>query len=331
MDIILHPDVEMTWPLFQDRLYAYKQSWLSSNTPISVTEMILRPGKQWRAQLVFLTAQLLGLVTEEHVLLAGAIECLHTASLLHDDVLDNGYMRRGGECMHRVWGNAVAILSGDWWLSKSLALLLEISHRDVRKGMQKAMDQLVQGQILDCQMSVDVQAIDYLQMIRDKTACLFGIAASLSAVISNAPSESVKILEKYGLSMGMAYQLRDDADEYAMSPEKWNIGHDFVQKKVTYPWMLLRDTTASDQWAYIIDIQKTLYNRTVQEGDTMMHSDQTGKTVICFFQQIYAFFQHSVQETYALAERYKKSSLPDLHRLWTDSELSSLLHWGQAF
>ncbi len=330
-----HLAFKKDWTLFQEQLQSYRNRWAHDcNAPQVILDMIPRKGKEIRGQLIFLTAQLLGKFTPAHGALACAIECLHTASLLHDDVLDEGQMRRGFFCAHRVLGNTVAILSGDWWLAQSFATLLEVHNWDAISCVQKAMVHLVQGQIADCQMTSHgmsahshVTRATYLAMIQDKTACLFSASALAAAIISGATEEQARALECYGMAMGMAYQLRDDAAEYGGSIKNWDSGHDFFQEKITFPWIVLSEQASLDEWRSIVSIQKAARTKILQ-GD---FSENLAASMESSLGSIHTAFQGGVCATYALADAYQMRAIKALLSCWQPSSIHDLVHWGKGF
>lgn len=325
---------EEDWPLFQSRWHAYGREIGAAHTPPPeiILHTLQQKGKEWRAQLVFLTAQLLGSLQPEHHALAGAIEYLHTASLLHDDVLDGGILRRGSPCAHEVYGNTLAILSGDWWLAQSLYLLLQVKNWDVVSCVQKAMVQLVQGQMYDCQRSHSSQSSteipgiakrDYLAMIGDKTASLFSAAALASAMVSSASSAQATALEQYARAMGMAYQLQDDALEYQIPVEDWDGGHDFFQKKITLPWIIARESMEEESWRTLLEIQEKSAHKESQGG-------QGAEEDLFLWHHVQRLLRGAVEETNILAERYKEEGIRALLAHWSKVEVKDLLQWGDS-
>jgi octaprenyl-diphosphate synthase len=306
-----------------------RYEWLREGMPEIAREMLNVQGKELRARLVFLTAQLLGPITPAHVSLACAIECIHTASLLHDDVLDQGNMRRGRPCTHRIWGNTAAVLSGDWWLAKGFFMLLQVGHLDVIARVQKAMIQLVQGQLADCLMPHHGDRSAYLTMIQDKTACLFAVSAAGSSMISGGTKDQVHGLESYGMGVGMAYQLHDDAWEYGEHPEKWDGGHDFFQEKTTYPVILMRERGHEPEYPQFLAAQKQARLWMAQgrwnDGVPCPHSmPGLGPSL----ETVYHAMQAFVAETSLLAETYRRNALLEIVKLWGGGQLKDLLEYS---
>ena len=305
-----------------------------------------RKGKELRAQLVFFTAQLLQNIQTDHHRLACVIEYLHRASLLHDDVLDQGQMRRQRPCMHKQYGNTLAILGGDWYVAQAFSLLLTLQDRHVMETVQGVMKPLVQGQMMDCSMESDSKQDDYLTMIGYKTAELFAVSAKAAAIISGASHAAAHTLTQFGYAMGMAYQLKDDGAEYAAPVESWDFGHDFCQNKFTLPWILTRQSCSVTQWNEVLDIQKMVC--TQQDSDPLLK--QAGRTIgtsfcsgpwsnpswaavafppkqldLLFHIQI--LFQEGVNQTNELVQRYKDQGTKALES-WPAESIQPLLQWG---
>ena len=345
---------EGSWGDFQQECHHIDQT-LNANAhgvhPI-IADMSTRKGKELRAQLVFFTAQLLRNIQTDHHRLACVIEYLHWASLLHDDVLDQGQMRRQGPCMHRQYGNTLAILGGDWYVALAFSLVLTLQDRRVMETVHGVMKPLVQGQMMDCSMASDIGQDQYLTMIGYKTAELFAVSAQASAMISGASHAIIHTLMQFGYAMGMAYQLKDDGAEYAAPVESWDFGHDFCQNKFTLPWILTRQSCSVAKWNDILDIQKMVctQNHSIDPVLTQAGwnigaflSSAPGLTpswsavayppkpfspkqldLLCHIQIL---FQEGVNQTNALAQRYKDQGTTALES-WPEESIQPLLHWG---
>jgi geranylgeranyl pyrophosphate synthase len=322
---------QMTWAMFQEKLGEKRAKWASCGIPAVAGEMLVSQGKEWRARLVFLTAQLLGPVTPAHEALACAIECVHTASLLHDDVLDQGNLRRGRPCTHRVWGNTVAILSGDWWLAKGFSILLQVGNLDVIARVQRATIQLVQGQLADCQMTYQASRSAYLTMIEDKTACLFAVAAAASGMLSGASLGQITALEAYGKGVGMAYQLRDDACEYGESPENWHMGHDFFQKKTTCPVVMMGEPGHEGAYIDFLSIQKKVV-RLIDQGECSSQDERFPVGLVPelapWLEKVHLGIKPFVDGTLALANGYTACALGGLDSLWPKDETRDFVEYS---
>ena len=312
----------VSWSDFQSQLHQIYDDLCmqAQNIHPILADISYKKGKAIRAQLIFFIAELLGAVQSDHQTLACTIEYLHWASLLHDDVLDQGQIRRESPCMHKRYGNTLAILGGDWYVAQAFSVLLTLD-REVIYTVQGVMKPLVQGQMMDCSLQPDVSPEHYLTMIGYKTAALFSVAAKASAMLSGARDDAICALEKFGQDMGMAYQLQDDAAEYAKPVEFWDLGHDFFQNKVTLPWIVTRQYVSIKEWNQILDIQKTLFSESPMGG--MMSVER-----LALLSHIQQCFQGGVQSANNLAKEYKEHAVQAIQACWSKEESENLLHWG---
>lgn len=307
-----------------------------------IADISVGKGKELRAQLIFFTAQLLHNIQTDHHRLACIIEYLHMASLLHDDVLDQGQMRRQRPCMHKQYGNTLAILGGDWYVAQAFSLVLTLQDRRVMETVQGVMTPLVQGQMMDCSMESDIQQEDYLTMIGYKTAELFAVSAQAAAMISGASHSVIHALMQFGYAMGMAYQLQDDGAEYAAPVESWDFGHDFCQNKFTLPWILTRQSCSVTQWNEVLDIQNMVCTQQdsahpllKQAGRTMGSEPRNPSWAAVAFPpeqldllfHIQILFQEGVNRTNELVQWYKDQGAKALES-WPAESIQPLLQWG---
>jgi octaprenyl-diphosphate synthase len=221
-------------------------------------------GKRLRPMLVLLGSQALGLQGNDHIKLAAIIEFLHTATLLHDDVVDKSVLRRGRATANNKWGNAPSVLVGDFLYSRAFQLMVELASLDVMGVLASATNSIAEGEVMqlanigNCAMTED----DYRNVIRCKTALLFEAASHTGALLAaeqaNEPAvdaKAVVALQRYGMHFGLAYQLIDDWLDYAGDPELMgkNVGDDLAEGKLTLPLIqALKVAPAGDQ-AFIRD------------------------------------------------------------------------------
>lgn len=202
-------------------------------------------GKRLRPMLVLLSAQALGFKGNGHINLAAIIEFLHTATLLHDDVVDSSALRRGRATVNDRWGNAPSVLVGDFLYSRAFQLMVELASLDIMAVLARATNTIAEGEVMqlanigNCAMTES----DYRAVIRCKTALLFEAASHTGALLAaeqvgkESSAEQVRSLQQYGLHFGMAYQLIDDWLDYAGSTELMgkNVGDDLAEGKLTLP------------------------------------------------------------------------------------------------
>ncbi len=196
-------------------------------------------GKRLRPMLLLLAAKALGNVTDNHLILAAVIEFIHTATLLHDDVVDESDLRRGKESANVVWGNAATVLVGDYLYSSAFEMMVRTDNMRVMEILSKTTTAIAEGevlQLLNCNNPETTES-KYLEVIARKTAILFSAATRLSAVIIGATPEVEEGLAQYGQHLGIAFQLIDDVLDYKSSPEDLgkNLGDDLAEGKPTLP------------------------------------------------------------------------------------------------
>ncbi len=210
-------------------------------------------GKRLRPMLLLLSARAFDYQGTHHINLAAVIEFIHTATLLHDDVVDASELRRGQQTANNIWGNEASVLVGDFLYSRAFQMMVEINNMKVLKILSDATNIIAEGevlQLLNCH-DPDTSEADYLQVIRSKTAKLFEASAQLGAVISEQPSEYEQAMAKYGAHLGTAFQLIDDVLDYSATTEEIgkNVGDDLAEGKPTLPliYALKHGTPAQQQ------------------------------------------------------------------------------------
>lgn len=196
-------------------------------------------GKRLRPALAILCARACGYQDEQHINLATIIEFIHTATLLHDDVVDNSDMRRGRETANNLWGNEASVLVGDFLYTRSFEMMVEMDSMRLMKILSHTTNIIAEGevlQLLNCH-DADTSEDRYLEVIHHKTAKLFEAAGQLGAVISNSSTEIETAMSNYAMHLGGAFQLVDDLLDYSESSESIgkNIGDDLAEGKPTLP------------------------------------------------------------------------------------------------
>ena len=215
---------------------------LGSSVPLveKIAEYIVASGgKRMRPLLVLLSTQALGYRGDDHLKLAAVIEFLHTATLLHDDVVDTSDRRRGKATANARWGNAPSVLVGDFLYSRAFQMMVEIGSMPIMEVLSNATAVIAEGEVLqlmNCK-NPDVGEDNYMEVIRSKTAMLFQAASHAGALLAGAPPEQEAALRDYGLHLGLAFQLVDDVLDYRGSAEAMgkNVGDDLAEGKPTLP------------------------------------------------------------------------------------------------
>jgi len=196
-------------------------------------------GKRLRPILVLLSARAFGYQGPHHINLSTIVEFIHTATLLHDDVVDASELRRGRETANSIWGNEASVLVGDFLYSRSFEMMVEIGSMDVMEILARTTNTIAEGEVMQLLNCHDASTSEerYLDVIRSKTAKLFAAAAELGTVLGGQDSEARQAMRQYGMHLGTAFQLIDDVLDYSASPEEIgkNIGDDLAEGKPTLP------------------------------------------------------------------------------------------------
>ena len=204
--------------------------------------LIAGGGKRMRPMLTLACARLLDYPGTRHHKLAAAVEFIHTATLLHDDVVDGSGLRRGRRTANIIWGNPASVLVGDFLFSRSFELMVEDGSLKVLKILSRASSVIAEGEVdqLTAQRRIDTTEDHYLGIISAKTAALFAAACRIAAVVAERDEAVEEALDSYGRNLGIAFQLIDDAIDYSSDAETMGkgVGDDFRDGKVTLPVIL---------------------------------------------------------------------------------------------
>ena len=201
-------------------------------------------GKRLRALLTLGAAKLCGYSKgSRDINLAACVELIHSATLMHDDVIDEGYVRRGKKTLNKVWNNHSSVLVGDYLLSRCFEMMVEDGNIEVLKLLSSTSSKIAQGEVLQLQHKGEVDMLEetYLKIISAKTAELFAAATKVGAILSDAKSKEKDALEFYGRNLGLTFQIADDTLDYNSELKLFGkkIGQDFFEGKITLPVILL--------------------------------------------------------------------------------------------
>jgi octaprenyl-diphosphate synthase len=196
-------------------------------------------GKRLRPMLVVLSAKACDYQGDQDALLAAVVEFIHTATLLHDDVVDDSDLRRGQETASSIWGNEAAVLVGDYLYSRAFQMMVKAQSMRLMDLLANATNTIAQGEVLQLLNINDANTSEerYIEVIYGKTACLFEAATQIGAILSNSDEQTEQALKSYGKHLGMAFQLIDDALDYTANPNELgkNVGDDLAEGKPTLP------------------------------------------------------------------------------------------------
>ena len=231
--------------------------------PEVTAHLVNAGGKRLRPLLTLASAKLFGYTGPYHIHLAAVVEFIHTATLLHDDVVDESTQRRGRPTANRLWDNKSSILVGDYLFSRSFQLMVETGSLRVLDILANASATIAEGEVLQLTASQDLATTEetYLKVVRGKTAALFSAATEVGGVIAGAEEAHVTALFAYGDALGIAFQIVDDLLDVVGDAEKTgkNIGDDFRERKLTLPF--IKAISKAD------DSEISFWKRTIEKGD----------------------------------------------------------------
>ncbi|QCO56261.1 polyprenyl synthetase family protein [Pseudorhodobacter turbinis] len=229
--------------------------------PEVTAHLVEAGGKRLRPMLTLAAARLCGYDGPYHVHLAATVEFIHTATLLHDDVVDESAQRRGRPTANLLWDNKSSVLVGDYLLSRSFQLMVETGSLRVLDILANASATIAEGEVLQLTAAQDLATTEatYLQVIRGKTAALFSAATEVGGVIAGASEDQVSALFAYGDALGIAFQIVDDLLDYGGTEATGkNLGDDFRERKLTLP--VIKAVALAD------DEERAFWQRTIAKG-----------------------------------------------------------------
>jgi octaprenyl-diphosphate synthase len=220
-------------------------------------------GKRVRPMLTLLAAQLCGYRGERHVMLAAAVEFIHTATLLHDDVVDDSNLRRGLATANTIWGNKPSVLVGDFLFSRAFQLMVEDGSLPVLAVLSSTSAVIAEGEVAQLMTANDTRTTEasYLEVITAKTATLFAAAAQIGALVADRPPAEAEALRSYGESIGIAFQLVDDILDYSAREVVLgkSLGDDFRDGKITLPVVFAFARGSAEE--------RRFWRRTLEQGE----------------------------------------------------------------
>jgi len=274
--------------------------------------IVNRKGKQMRPMFVFLVAKMInnGEVSERTYRGASVIELIHTATLVHDDVVDDSNRRRGFFSVNALWKNKIAVLIGDYLLSKGLLLSIDNNDFDLLKIISVAVREMSEGELLQIEKSrqLDITESVYYEIIRQKTATLIAACCSLGAASVKPNSIDVESMRKFGELIGMAFQIKDDLFDYGEEQIGKPTGIDIKEQKMTLPLIHVLNKCSKKEKAWLINSVKN-YNK----------DKRRVKDVITFVKQ-----QGGLEYAVAKMEQFQQEALQLLNK-YPESEFKSAL------
>ena len=220
-------------------------------------------GKRLRPMLTLASARMCGYQGDQHIKLAAVVEFIHTATLLHDDVVDQSDLRRGNSTANAVWGNEPSVLVGDFLFSRAFQLMVETGSTKVLGILANASAVIAEGEVMQLLTSNDTSTTEdaYLDVVAAKTAALFAAACRVSGVVASLPAPEEEALASYGRNLGIAFQFVDDVLDFAAQEEDLGkaVGDDFREGKITLPVILAFRRGSNEE--------RTFWRRTLEGGD----------------------------------------------------------------
>jgi octaprenyl-diphosphate synthase len=270
-------------------------------------------GKRLRPLLALLVARACGYQGDKHIDAAAIVEFIHTATLLHDDVVDESDMRRGKQTANNVWGNQAAVLVGDFLYSRSFEMMVDIGSMRVMEILSTATNTIAEGevlQLLNCR-DPDTTEARYMEVIHSKTAKLFEAACQLGAVLAGLSNEQEQAMARYGMHLGTAFQLVDDVLDYTADAAEMgkNVGDDLAEGKPTLPLIIAIQRSSAPIQAIL---RKAVEEGGLNELDTIMQAIQQTEAIAYTLQRATQETELAIENLSVLPASDYKQALENL-------------------
>ncbi|CBI76726.1 octaprenyl-diphosphate synthase [Bartonella clarridgeiae 73] len=277
--------------------------------------LISSGGKRIRPMITLAAAHMFGYQGDKHIKLATAVEFMHTATLLHDDVVDESELRRGKSTARMIWGNQASVLVGDFLLGQAFKMMVDVGSLEALSVLANAAAIIAEGEVmqLSAAKNIETNVSNYLKIINAKTAALFSAAAEVGPIIAGYGHEERSALHQYGLSLGVAFQLIDDVLDYSSSAQYLgkNIGDDFREGKITMP-VILSYTRSND-------IEKTFWKQALENNhnndEALKHAQQLIEKydgLIDTIEQARIYGKRAIDALSSIKENPAKNALIDI-------------------
>lgn len=281
--------------------------------------IVKRKGKQMRPMFVMLSAKMCGNFTESTYTAATLIELLHTATLVHDDVVDDAYERRGFFSINALWKNKIAVLIGDYLLAKGLLVSLDNNEFRMLKITSDAVKEMSEGELLQIEKArrLDIQEDIYFEIIRKKTATLIASACSAGAASVTTDEQHIATMKEFGEKIGIAFQIKDDLLDYGSDDIGKPTGIDIQERKLTLPIIYtLQHCTRADK-SKIINIIKN-HNKDKAKVDWVINYVRNSGGIPYAEKQMHRYQQEAFDLLHKFPDSPSKESLKDLVRYTTE-------------
>jgi len=292
--------------------------------PIIGRHIMNSGGKRIRPLFLFLSADLCGYKGEDRVLFAAIIEAIHTASLLHDDVIDGAATRRGASAAHALWGNQTVILTGDFLYSNAVKLAVAQKNQKIMETLSEATTRMTEGEILQLHKTGDTEITkeEYFEVISAKTGVLISAACRIGGIIASQPEERETALSRFGMKTGMAFQLADDVLDYVAKQKKLGkkLGKDLEEGKITMPLIYLLKVAAEKE-------RNELKNIIKKSQKTKNRGQKTETTHNAGLNRIMELFSkyNAIEESLKIAENLVEDAKSELNVFPASREKEAIL------
>lgn len=281
--------------------------------PQVASHIIASGGKRIRPIITILSAKLFDYKKDDkHILLAACLEFIHTATLLHDDVVDDNHSRRGMATSNNIWGNKASVLVGDYLFTKSFELMVGAESLPILETLSNASSIIAQGEVMQLAYTnnIDITFKNYEEIIFAKTASLFGAGTKVGAMLCGTSSENIKNIHEYGNNLGIVFQIMDDILDYSSNEEDLGkgIGTDFKEGKITLPIILILQQCNAEEKKFFI---RTFAESQQKVGD---------------FEQVLTYIKkyNTINSSLEIAESYVEAGLKNLANISIESEYKKL-------
>ncbi|MEJ2309027.1 MAG: octaprenyl diphosphate synthase [Gammaproteobacteria bacterium] len=276
-------------------------------------------GKRLRPLLVLLASRAAGYEGRQHVDLAAIIEFIHTATLLHDDVVDSSELRRNQDTANIIWGNAASILVGDFLYSRSFEMMVALQQMRIMDILSHATNRIAEGEVLQL-LNVNDPEIDeqrYIDVIVRKTATLFEAGTRLAGVIAQADGKTEQALADYGMELGIAFQIVDDALDYSVHDIGKNVGDDLEEGKPTLPLIRAMQTAPAEQSAVI---REAIEQGGRERIDDVMAAIRNSDAIDYTMQRAHKHAENAIEALEILPPSPYRDALAELARFSVDRD-----------
>jgi octaprenyl-diphosphate synthase len=304
----LYRDIQKELDAVEEELKKFTKSPNKIITEIS-SYLFQNSGKRIRPALLILCSKLCGYTGNEHITMSSLVETIHTASLLHDDIIDNSNTRRGRESVHTKWGPNITVLLGDYLYIKTIGNSLQSKHREIVQILTEVSSKMIEGELNEYAVSwnLDIDEYAYLDIINKKTASLFSASCQIGGILGNAQDEEENILADFGTNLGMTFQIIDDLLDYTGDENKLGkpVLSDLREGRITLPLIYTLRNDGKKNRDRIMDLlnKKVLDKSSLNE---IIHTVQSNGALDYTQKKAEEFSNHSKQLLQQLA--------PSIHR-----------------